>query len=423
MAFRWKAPIEVLQPAPFVYLDPSVSTYAHTLQPDLRDLRIVDARGEPVPFTVQTPRATEPPSVDVQRDAALYPLPPRPTRDAEWPSPIEVTVSGDRIDVKRSGLPENTSDTPGWLIDLGERSGPRPHTLRLVWSGPSEFTAGFDFETSDDLRSWRSHGHGSVMALASASGELTQPSLPLPNNAGRFLRLVWTDGTRPLLTAAKVVAPGPGDEMPTMAPEELVLDATPADRTDESSRRAVVFDIGGAIPVERLDLRFAAGTLVAPVRLEGRARSDEAWRGLGEHVFFRIERDTEVRTSAPLAVNATVRYVRVVPDPRTPGLDAASTKLVVYATMATIVFAMRGEPPFTLYAGSPDAAPGALPAIAFIPEGEHERTIFGGATVGAWSEVPAADRQWAILRPWLLWSVLLAGVGGLGLMVWRLTRR
>jgi hypothetical protein len=36
-------------------------------------------------------------------------------------------------------------------------------------------------------------------------------------------------------------------------------------------------------------------------------------------------------------------------------------------------------------------------------------------------QAEAADRQ-AALRPWLLWAVLLAGVAGLGFMVWRLAR-
>ena len=36
-------------------------------------------------------------------------------------------------------------------------------------------------------------------------------------------------------------------------------------------------------------------------------------------------------------------------------------------------------------------------------------------------EAQAAERK-AALRPWLLWGVLLAGVAGLGAMVWKLAR-
>jgi hypothetical protein len=49
--------------------------------------------------------------------------------------------------------------------------------------------------------------------------------------------------------------------------------------------------------------------------------------------------------------------------------------------------------------------------------------------VGEWTEVAAVaravdwDHRLAALRPWLLWSVLLAGIAGLALMVWRLARQ
>lgn len=270
--FRWRASIELGRPGAFVALPLSVEAYAHTLQPELRDLRIFDARGERVAFALRVPRTGETRTIEHERDAVTF--------------------------------------TP----------------------------------VADDAQ----------------------------------------------------------------------------------AARALIFELGGALPVTQLDLQFAG--LIAPVKLEGRGRVEEPWRALGEHVFYRIERDGKVKTS-PLALRTTLRQVRVVPDPRTPKLDAASTKLVVHASLATMVFAMQGEPPFTLHAGSPTAAPGALPESVLIPGGEASQVSLGAAKLGAWSEVEAVvrqaddERRMAERRPWLLWSVLLAGVGGLGFMVWRLARK
>ncbi len=423
-AFRWRASVELRQPAAFVALPLSTEVYAHTLQPELRDLRVFDARGERVAFALRAPRTDETRTIQQAHDAVLYALPARPARGGEWPSPIEITVAGDQIGVKRlGGAPTDAADAPGWLIDLGEaKQGAPPRTLQLLWSGPAEFTASFDFETSDDLRSWRSHGGGTVMALASATGALTQPNLPLPDGVGRFLRLVWTDaGSRPMVTGARVISVQ--RETLAVVPEEIDFTPAPA---DPQAPRALVFELGGGLPVTQLDLQFT-GT-IAPVRLEGRGDAQEPWRALGEHVFVRIERDGAVKTS-PLPLRATLRQVRVVPDPRTPKLDPATTKLVVHASLPTLLFAMQGEPPFTLHAGSPTAAPGALPETTLIPGGEATRVPLGAAKLGPWSEVEAVvrqaddERRRAELRPWLLWSVLLAGVGGLGFMVWRLARK
>ena len=210
-AFRYSAPITVQQSAAFVQLPLPATAYGRSASANLADLRIVDARGERVPFAVLAPRQPEPQTTEQQRDATLYPLPAKPAADGTWPAPIEVTVEGDRISVKRLAAGATTApvaQSAGWLFDLGERQrdDPPPQSLRIAWSGPTEFTAAFRFDTSDDLRQWRSGGSGQLMALASPSGPLTQPTLVLGANPGRFVRLVWTDAaTAPQVSAASDV--------------------------------------------------------------------------------------------------------------------------------------------------------------------------------------------------------------------------
>jgi hypothetical protein len=163
------------------------------------------------------------------------------------------------------------------------------------------------------------------------------------------------------------------------------------------------------------------------VRVQGRNAATEAWREIAQGVFYRLERDGGVSTAPPLALQATLRFLRIVPDERAAALDAATTRLAVQAQLASLVFAMQGTPPYTLQAGAPVAAAGALPIAALVPALAEERPRFGRAALGEWSEVAevarsaeAAERR-AALRPWLLWSVLLAGVAGLAFMVCRLT--
>ena len=276
-AFRHRATIEVQQPAAFVQIPLPPSAYARSRQALLQDLRVVDARGERVPFALLAPRAAEAQNVEQQRDAMLYPLPRRPAAGKPWPSPVEVVVQGDRLSVKRLGgstvVP--VADSPGWLFDMGDpkerrTDDPPPQQLRLRWSGPTEFSALYVVETSDDLRSWRAGGSGQVMALASATGALTQPSVVLPAGVGRFVRLVWADApSAPRVTGAQVVA-ARQRHVALDAPSELLFSASPEPvgktALDETSRRALHFDLGGVLPLVQLDLQWASGTRVAPVR-------------------------------------------------------------------------------------------------------------------------------------------------------------
>ena len=436
-AYRFQAPIKIENTAAFVQLPLPASAYGHSLATGLQDLRIVDANGERVPFAMLAPRAAKAQSVEQQRDAVLYPLPAKPTAAGVWASPVEVTVQGERISVRRLGGAAMTSGTAvsgGWLFDLGERKkgDPPPQSLRVQWSGPAEFSAAYRFETSDELRAWRAGGGGQLLALASANGPLTQPSVMLPADAGRFVRLVWADAVAaPTLTGAKVIA-ATQSSVTLDAPTELVFATSPAPEgktsPDEAAQRALHYDLGGVLPLVQVDLQLAPGTRVAPVRLQGRNHSDEAWRELGAAVFYRLERGSEINTSPPLALFTNTRYLRVLPDVRAAALDAGLTKLVVQAPLASLVFASQGAAPYALWAGAEKAPSSALPVTTLVPALDDERPRFGRAALGEWSEVTAVVRaaeqqqQRAALRPWLLWAVLLAGVAGLAFMVWRLTR-
>jgi hypothetical protein len=437
---RHRAEIVVERPGAFVKLPLPASAYARSARPPLQDLRVVDARGERVPFALLAPRPDEQHTRDQERMATLYPLPPRTSAGMTWPSPVELTVEGDRISVKRrgpAGAPP-PARSPGWLVDLGERprDDPRPHALRLQWSGPAEFTAGYVLETSDDLRAWRSRGGGQVMALTGSAGALAQPLVTLPEAGGRFVRLVWVDSAAaaPQLTAASAVSRWPSS-VTLDAPTELRADPStepagaPANAGEAvDARRTPHFDLGAPVPLVELELELAAGTQVVPARVQVRSRSDEAWQTVAAAVFYRFDSGGQARRSPPLALQRTARYVRLIPDERAAPLDAAQTHLRVRAQLISLVFAAQGTAPYALLAGSRQAAAGALPLATLVPGLEEERARFGQATLGAWSEVEPAVRQaeaqerMAALRPWLLWSVLLGGVAGLAFMVWRLAR-
>lgn len=427
---RQRAPITVTQPGSFVQLDLPPSTWAHSRQPGLADLRLLDARGDRVPFALLPAR--EPRAVDEEllRPATLYPLPPRRAPGAALTAPVEVLVQGEQIRVRRLGpTPPAGPDAPGWLIDLGERkrSDPAPRVLRLAWSGPSSFSAAFDVDTSATLREWRPAGSGQLMALASTAGPLVQRELQLPASGERFVRLVWREpATAPRLSGAEAVSLQPRAE-PLDPPTRLTLAPTtePAG-TAEAPKASLHFDLGGALPLRSFDLELPAGTRVLPLRLQGRVRADEPWRPLGATVVYRLQRDGTESRSPPLALQATARYLRVLVDERTAAPDPALTRAVLLAALPRLVFAAQGAAPYTLLAGSPDATPGALPPATLVPTLEEERPRFGQAQLGPWAEDAAAaqaderQQRQAALRPWMLWAVLLAGVIGLAAMVWRL---
>src|SRR5205085_6427569 len=94
------------------------------------------------------------------------------------------------------------------------------------------------------------------------------------------------DGAEAVVDARRRVAIEPPTEIVTAAQA-----AEPDAREPKSPAGALVFHLEGALPLVSLELRFASGTHVAPVRVQVRERRDEAWREVGAAVFYRIERD------------------------------------------------------------------------------------------------------------------------------------
>jgi hypothetical protein len=210
----------------------------------------------------------------------------------------------------------------------------------------------------------------------------------------------------------------------TVAPSPEPAGSAPP---DAAAKRALHFDLGGVVPLVDVDLRFDAGTHVAPVRVQGRARADQPWREVGSGVFYRL--DAAARSAARRRSPCRPSSLPAPGSRRARGVARRRRRAARRPRVARVARLRRpGEPPFRLLAGSRDAPAGALPVSAVVPQLDSERARFGRATLGAFAVDEAAARaaeqasRQARLRPWLLWGVLLVGVAGLGALVWRLAR-
>jgi hypothetical protein len=450
---RYAAPVTVAEPGAFVRLPLPPEAYAKSRDGALADLRVVDSAGTRVPFALLRARPDELGYDDVRMPVSIYPLPPQATGET-LPASLDLRIEGGKLLLRsQAGVPRPAppavaaaSARPGWLIDLGERrpDDAVPRHVELRWSGPAEFSAGYRLDASADLRHWRPAGGGQVMALGGASGasgaatSLQQPRVALPADPGRYLRLRWTDAAAaPAVTAADAIAEKPRSRT-LDAPATLKLAASPEPAgpapTDALAARALHLDLGGVLDVRDLDLVLPPGTQVLPLRVQRRNGPTERWSDVTAAVAYRIERPAAqggTSFSPPLSLNVSTRYLRLVPDERAPAIDSARTSAVARVQLASVVFAAQGTPPYRLQVGAPPKLPlrdGALPLATLVPQLDAERARFGRAELGAFTEVPAVaqqvarDEQLAAWRPKLLWAVLLAGVAGLGFMVWRLAR-
>ncbi len=475
---RHAAPLEALSPGAWFELTLPVEALRLSARADHADVRIVDAQGQRTPFAWLPPQSPEP-AAPRWKSAAHWAWPASNARNDGLPDTLEVISRGGTLVVRqRAGArPGGASARPaGWLVDLGkaEPGAVRPDALKLAWPPGAAFSVAYRLETSADLRQWQPAGGGTLLSLsasapsggaptasinpavpagstsaspagapsagpppAAATGAtpapLEQPLIPLPAGAARFVRWTWTDpAAAPALTQVQARLPAPA-AAPAAHRARLVvpLTAEPAAATGDKGAAAtgLLADLGGVLPVARVQLQFRSGTQISPVRVQWRERADAPWREAGSAVFYRVEQPGGSASESPaLPLPGRARFLRLLPDPRSAAPAPEQVELAVDIDQPRLLWARQGTPPHRLLIGAATATAGDLPLATLVPGGDPARLAVGPSRLGAFTESPEAAQaeaqaeRAARWRPALLWGVLVAGVLLMAGMVWRLAQ-
>ncbi|MEG8128342.1 DUF3999 domain-containing protein, partial [Xanthomonas hortorum pv. gardneri] len=212
----------------------------------LRDVTVIDARGEEVPSALLAVDAA--PAVAPRRQR--LPLFALPAGAAPANGDLQLIAERDASGAVRrleGRFATGTSAAAGaggsWLIDASALRD-RVRALWLDWDGNTPVQAQLRVEGSDDLRDWRVlASDATVMALDNQAQRLQQRRIALDEGA-RYLRIVPVSGELPALRV--VDAELDGIAAPTHS-HWLELPGTAQDA-------AVVYVLPGRFPITQIDV-------------------------------------------------------------------------------------------------------------------------------------------------------------------------
>ncbi len=278
-------------------------------------------------------------------------------------------------------------------------------------------------DASDDLASWRPVTTDAVLVDLEYEGRrLVRDRVEIPPTRAKYLRLSWAP-RQPVIDFTGVA--GEAAARVVEAPRQWRIAAgTPVpDREGEFE-----YDLGGAYPVDRIDVGLAEPNSVVPAQILARSGPTEAWQTVTSTVFYRLrEPDAEVASAPVPVIGGARRYWLLRFDARSGVSARTPPPLRAGWEPAEIVFANRGTPPFTLAYGNYTASPGALPIATLVPGYDAAKGLpanVGTASVGPAMELGGTDRLRAPpdVKRWILWASLVLGALVLGWMAWRLSR-
>lgn len=394
--------------------------YRGVARTDLGDLRVFNADGRPVPHMVRRPPAPE--TGGPARSVPFFPL--YETAGNGEGLMLQITTDAKGAVVRTSPRPSGGPETrvAAYLIDLGEDD--RAFSaLRLDWSGGGEsFVSEVSLSASADLNRWRTLVSSATLARLRYGGHrLGRNTVPLPRNPDRYLRLSWpaeTGGAELTDVRAEPAAPERAGRR-QVSVRGIPDEETPGDWN---------FDLGGPFPADRARLELAEVNSLVQGEFRSRSASEAPWRYRGRGLFYRLMVEGEEIVGEPVELNAVAhdRYWRFAPA-ADAGAEIAPALLLDYVPHE-LLFLARGEGPFLLAFGAAAAGPADRPVdelVRALGGGSDGRDFAAEAEIGEAVTLggPDALAPPPSFRRWLLWSVLVSGVGLVAVMAWRLWRQ
>ncbi|MCP1624214.1 DUF3999 domain-containing protein [Pseudomonas nitroreducens] len=421
--FANRVPLEVSGNGPWYRVQLPIEVLFAARHGDLRDVRIFNAEGEALPYSLRTSAASEK-EVRSEVQARIFPL-----RSASGSS------AGDNLKIVRSTtgtILEITPNAPeqgktqvlrGWLLETG--SGDLPlDRLQLDWTADSDGFQRLRIEASDDLEHWRSLGEGQLARLDFNGQRIEQNDIALPGQTARYLRLWWESPEQ----AAQLVGATLSGSRSSAGPVPMLWSEPLAAQADNNGDFS--WSLPLALPVERVRIPLQQNNTLAPVVISGRHDGNVQWAPLARGVLYRLPGQGGEVTQEELQLPGTsLAQLRLQVDSRGGGLGGSTAHLSVGVRASELVFLARGGAPYELAVGSASISDGSLPLSTLVPGYEPKRLAsMGEARLQGTLQAPAtqmpanavkADTHW---KRYGLWALLLAGVGLLALMALSLLR-
>lgn len=429
--FEARAPLTLVGKGPYYQLTLPFEAYLAAQSPELRDLRVFNAQGEAVPFaTIGKQRHSE---SDLERSQiAWFPLYGASAAPDFIPE-IRVERRADGAVVSVSGSESGATGSPklrGYLLDASQNK----HAMRALELDWDSSVAGFQqlsVEASDDLQHWHTWVGSAQLARLEYNGErIERNRIELFAGRADYLRLMWREPS--VAPTLKSVTLATSNERP--AP----LAWSAAIEPHRSGANEYEWELPRRLPAERLRIALPAGNVLAPVEVWGRddARGHSQWRLLTRTVLYRLQTDAQEWQQDEVSLSGQlIRSLKIKVDARSGGLGSEMPTVAIGLTPREVVFLARGDEPFLLALGNPQANAADLPLTTLIPAYKTASAPpISSATLGPLGMMQLGSAARAGSSPdggpfhfdWrkaVLWAILLMGVATVAAMALYLLRQ
>lgn len=436
--FALEVPVKLPDARALVAVDLPIEVYQASRRPGLADLRVVNGAGEVVPFALGAAPTSVAPGT--RKTVRLLPFYGDAVTGNETSGDVMLSKDGDRVTLlikpsaSRQGPGQNLRAYYADLLELADAGGKQPviQSLELTLPAGADISARLNIEASDDLKSWRALALAApVFRLSRGDQVLSNARIELASGTARYLRI--TGAGEAVLTGLAEAGVQTAVSTAARPLQWLTVQGAAAQDKNGVIRNTFVYDLGMALPVARLNLLFADANTLAPVQISARNSAAQPWLEVRRETLYRMNQGKGEIRNADLELagppGETSQW-QVHVDERAGEFGNKIPQLRVGFHAARLWFTARGEPPFSVLIGNAQADAAALAPDSLMPGG-GEGIATGPLTASL--DLAGAQRRAGLgprvidhsaekRRQWILWGMLILGVGGLAVFAARLLK-
>ena len=438
--FAWGRSVETTRGDPLQTLLLDLPIYRGALGPEFADLRVFNGAGEVVPHAIRAlvdPHEQEGALVDVPlfrvpEGSALVPR-AGAGHHTERVRDVAIEIAADgaivRVGPEAAAGERGPQRPSAYLVDLSRLPRAVVGLDLTLAEEPAEFAAALRIEASDDLEHFTALDPHTVLArLDQAGHRIERNRVELPSVERRYMLLSAPEPLPVEVTAVRARL-APVIEAPPRQRERIAGTRSARDRAE------FVFDLGGAIPVDRVQVDLPVANTVVEAELSSAADPDGPWLQHFAGVLYQLERPEGALRNPEVAVlPIRQRYFKLNVSQKGGGIGGGAPALEVAWVPEQLVFVARGAGPFALGYGRAQCEAARFDAAELIrsalpPNADPVRDVprttarLGAVQAVGDPSVLEPRRAPTPLRTLALWGVLVASVAVVLALCVRLVRR
>ncbi len=417
---------------PIVSVEVPLDVYRAMHSGDLSELMVFNGRGAQVPHAIR--RVTEGPASEPEViSLPLFPLTLAATqraRGSELALEVERDAAGQVVRLAarsdesahgprvkpRSGVHAPAPASPlqpiaAYVLDARSASRAIVNLRIALAESSDDRVLPLRIEASDDLVTFEPVAvDGVLIQLGHGGQRIDRDRLELPQTRAQFYRL--SPARAPSFPTAIIAVQA--TLAAAVTPKPFVKVAVSASTTPKP--QVFRFDLGGPVPVDRIDVELPEQNTVVNAELFASASVAGPFQRIARTRLYRtLQNGMEVRTPALEIARRTDRFYELRVEATGGGLGSGRPVLVTQHTPDQLLFMRRGEGPFTLAYGRYRTPHARFEAEDLLLLSSNEPAPTSSATLGPPKSLGGPERLVPPKAPppyktYIVWAVLIAGV-------------